>query len=79
MITITKVDGMNNAQWVTEMALPRELKQVYGIIKGYEQARKARNKPDRSSEGRFQRLDESPWCCLMDNPTRHGTKDTGRI
>jgi hypothetical protein len=34
-ITITKFNEMNDAQWATEMALHLELKQVYGIIKGY--------------------------------------------
>ena len=35
-ITITKFNGTNNAQWATEMALLLEQKQVYGIIKGYD-------------------------------------------
>jgi hypothetical protein len=35
-ITITKFNGTNNAQWATEMALLHEQKQVYGIIKGYD-------------------------------------------
>jgi hypothetical protein len=35
-ITITKVNGMNYAQCATEMALLLELKQVYSIIKGYD-------------------------------------------
>jgi len=35
-ITITKFNGTNYAQWATEMALLLEQKQVYGIIKGYE-------------------------------------------
>jgi len=35
-ITITKVNGTNYAQWATEMALLLEQKQVYGIIKGYD-------------------------------------------
>jgi len=36
-ITITKFHWMNYAQWATEMALLLEQKQVYGIIKGYDQ------------------------------------------
>ena len=39
-ITITKFNGTNYAQWATEMALLLEQKQVYGIIKGYD------NKPE---------------------------------
>jgi len=35
-ITITKFNGTNYAQWATEMALLLEQKQVYGIIKGYD-------------------------------------------
>jgi hypothetical protein len=35
-ITITKINGMNYAQWATEMALLLEQKQLYGIIKGYD-------------------------------------------
>jgi len=35
-ITITKFNGTNYAQWATEMALLLEHKQVYGIIKGYD-------------------------------------------
>jgi hypothetical protein len=35
MITITKINGMNNAQWATKMVLLLEQKQFYGIIKGY--------------------------------------------
>jgi hypothetical protein len=27
-------NGMNDAQWATEMALPLEKNQVYGVIKG---------------------------------------------
>jgi len=34
-ITITKFHGTNYAQWVTEMALLCDQKQVYRIIKGY--------------------------------------------
>jgi len=34
-ITITKFNGTNYAQWATEMALLLEQKQVYGMIKGY--------------------------------------------
>jgi len=34
-ITITKFNGTNYEQWATEMALHLEQKQVYGIIKGY--------------------------------------------
>jgi len=34
-ITITKFNGKNYAQWVTEMALLLEQKQAYGIITGY--------------------------------------------
>jgi len=34
-ITITKFNGTNYAQWAMEMALHLEQKQVYGIIKGY--------------------------------------------
>jgi len=34
-ITITKFNGTNYAQWATEMGLLLEQKQVYGIIKGY--------------------------------------------
>jgi len=33
-ITITKYNGINNAQWATDMARHLEQKQVYGIIKG---------------------------------------------
>jgi hypothetical protein len=35
-ITITKFNGRNYAQWATEMALLLEQKQVYSIIKGYD-------------------------------------------
>jgi hypothetical protein len=35
-ITITKFNGTNYAQWATEMPLLLEQKQVYGIIKGYD-------------------------------------------
>jgi len=35
-ITITKFNGTNYAQWATEMALLLEQKQVYGIIKLYD-------------------------------------------
>ena len=35
-ITITKINGMNYAQWATEMALLLEQKQVHGIINGYD-------------------------------------------
>jgi len=35
-ITFTKFSGTNYAQWATEMALLLKLKQVYGIIKGYD-------------------------------------------
>jgi hypothetical protein len=35
-ITITKFNSTNYAQWATEMALLLEQKQVYGIIKGYD-------------------------------------------
>jgi len=35
-ITITKFNGTNYAQWATEMALLLEQKQVYCIIKGYD-------------------------------------------
>ena len=35
-ITITKFNGTNYAQWATEMALLLEQKQLYGIIKGYD-------------------------------------------
>jgi hypothetical protein len=35
-ITITKFNGTNYAQWATEMAPLLEQKQVYGIIKGYD-------------------------------------------
>jgi len=35
-ITITKFNGTNYGQWGTEMALLLEQKQVYGIIKGYD-------------------------------------------
>jgi len=35
-ITITKFNGTNYAQCATEMALLLEQKQVYGIIKGYD-------------------------------------------
>jgi acylphosphatase len=36
MITITNFNGTNYRQWATEMALLLEQKQVYGIIKGYD-------------------------------------------
>ena len=36
MITIPTFNGTNYAQWATEMALLLEQKQVYGIIKGYD-------------------------------------------
>jgi len=36
-ITITKFNGTNYAQCLTEMALLFEQKQVYGIIKGYDE------------------------------------------
>jgi len=39
-ITITKFNGTNYAQWATKMALLLEQKQVYGIIKEYD------NKPE---------------------------------
>jgi len=35
-ITITKFNATNYAQWATEMALLLEQKEVYGIIKGYD-------------------------------------------
>jgi hypothetical protein len=35
-ITITKFNGTNYAQWATVMALLLKQKQVYGIIKGYD-------------------------------------------
>jgi len=35
-ITITKFNGTNYAQWATEMALLLDQKEVYGIIKGYD-------------------------------------------
>jgi len=35
-ITITKFNGTNYVQWATKMALLLEQKQVYGIIKGYD-------------------------------------------
>jgi len=35
-ITISKFNGTNYAQWATEMALLLEQKQVYCIIKGYD-------------------------------------------
>jgi len=35
-ITITKYNGTNSAQWAPEMALLLEHKQVYGIIKRYD-------------------------------------------
>ena len=35
-ITITKFNGTNYAEWATKMALLLEQKQVYGIIKGYD-------------------------------------------
>ena len=35
-ITITKLNGTNYAQWATEMALVLEPKQLYGIIKAYD-------------------------------------------
>jgi hypothetical protein len=35
-ITITTINGTNYARWATEMALHLEQKQVYGIIKGYD-------------------------------------------
>jgi hypothetical protein len=38
-ITITKFNGMNYAQWATDMALLLEQKQVYGIINGYDDKR----------------------------------------
>jgi len=34
--TITKFNGTNYAQWATEIALLLEPKQVYGIMKGYD-------------------------------------------
>jgi hypothetical protein len=43
-ITITKVNGTNYAQWATEMALLLEQKQVYSIIKGYD------DKPEEPAE-----------------------------
>jgi len=36
-ITIAKFNGTNYAQWATDMALLLEQKQVYGIIKGYDE------------------------------------------
>jgi len=36
VITITKINGINYAQWATEMALLLEQKQVYGIIIEYD-------------------------------------------
>src|SRR5882757_10372132 len=35
-ITSTKFNGTNYAHWATEMGLLLEQKQVYGIIKGYD-------------------------------------------
>jgi len=35
-ITITKFNGTNCAQWATEMALLLKQKQMYGIIKEYD-------------------------------------------
>jgi len=42
-------------------------------------ARRARSKCDRYRIGRFDRLDESPWCCQIDCPAWHGTEDTSEI
>jgi len=36
-ITIAKFNGTNYAQWATDIALLLEQKQVYGIIKGYDE------------------------------------------
>jgi kynurenine formamidase len=41
MITITKFNGMNYAQWATEMALRLKQKQVYGIMKDTTTRRKS--------------------------------------
>jgi len=43
------------------------------------QAGIASSKRDHHREGRFQRLDESPCCCQIDYPARHGTEDTSGI
>jgi len=43
------------------------------------QAGRASSKRDRYGEGPIQRLDESPWCCQIDCPARHGTQDTSEI
>jgi kynurenine formamidase len=41
MITISKFNGMNYAQWATEMALRLKQKQVYGIMKDTTTRRKS--------------------------------------
>jgi len=43
------------------------------------QAGRASSKRDRYREGRFERLDELPWCCPINYPTQHGAEDTSGI
>jgi len=43
------------------------------------QAGRASSKCDRYRDGRFQRLEELPWCYQIDYPARHGTEDTSGI
>jgi len=43
------------------------------------QAERASSKRNRYGEDRFQRLDESAWCCEIDYPARHGTEDSSGI
>jgi len=53
-ITLTKFNGTNYAQWETEMALPLEQKQVYSIIKEYDdKPEEPAANANRYREGRF--------------------------
>jgi len=78
-ITITKFNGTNYAQWATMMALLLEQKQVWYHQRIRWHAGRASSKRDRYREGRFQRLEESPWCCQIDYPAQHGAEDTSGI
>ena len=43
------------------------------------QAWRASSKRDHYWVGRFQRLDESPWCCQINYPSGHGAQDSSGI
>jgi len=58
------------------MALLPEQKQVYSIIKEYDDKLGEPAANATAIKGRFQRLDDSPWCCEIDHPAGHGTEET---